>query len=218
MNELLPHRFLFRYSFAVPQVRALPRSGKRLLNLGKNCVLPDFAELEGKENFGDVSLAWNQQGLGISVRVRGKQQPLETRSTEPTESEGLQVWIDTRNARNIHRAGRFCHHFCLLPQGGGKNGRDPLVVQRPIARAREEAPDQHADEIQLVSSVTSSGYLLEAWFPTDALHGFDPEASRELGFYYYLRDSELGEQWLSVGPEFPFAHDPSLWATIELAD
>jgi hypothetical protein len=218
MNQLLPHRFLFRYSFEIPHAPALPRSGRRLLNLGKNCVLPDFAELDREENFGDVSLAWNQQGLGISLRVKGKRQPLETNQSAPTESDGLQVWIDTRNARNIHRAGRFCHHFCLIPQGSGKDGSDPLVVQRPIARAREDAPEEHADEIQLASDVTSGGYLLEAWFPAAALHGFDPDASRQLGFYYYLRDAELGDQWLSVGPEFPFAHDPSLWATIELTD
>ena len=29
------------------------------------------------------------------------------------------VWIDTRNTQNIHRAGRFCHRFAFLPVGAG---------------------------------------------------------------------------------------------------
>jgi hypothetical protein len=62
----------------------------------------------------------------------------------------------------------------------------------------------------------SGGYRLEAWLPGDALTGFDPQANPLLGFYFYVRDAELGEQFLSVGHEFPFAHDPSLWSTLEL--
>jgi hypothetical protein len=49
------------------------------------------------------------------------------------------------------------------------------------------------------------------------LNGFDPEANPLLGFYYFLRDAELGEQFLTVGHEFPFPHDPSLWSTLELS-
>ena len=30
------------------------------------------------------------------------------------------------------------------------------------------------------------------------------------------RDSERGEQTLSVGSEFPYAEDPSLWQVLEL--
>jgi hypothetical protein len=32
-----------------------------------------------------------------------------------------------------------------------------------------------------------------------------------------VRDLELGEQTLSVGADFPFADDPSLWSTLDLA-
>lgn len=218
MNQILPHRFLFRYAFPVGHVKSLPRKGKRLLNLAKGCALPDFSELDDGNCFGDVRLAWNERGLGISVQVSGKQQPLDCRVNAPAESEGLQVWIDTRNTQNIHRASRFCHHFCLLPEGAGRHGKDSIAIQLPIARAREETPMEHAAEIQTMSRIDSGGYLLEAWIPAAALHGFGADVSRQLGFYYYLRDTELGEQFLSVGPEFPFAQDPSLWATVELRD
>ncbi len=31
-----------------------------------------------------------------------------------------------------------------------------------------------------------------------------------------MKDAELGEQFLTVGREFPYDHDPSLWSTLEL--
>jgi hypothetical protein len=37
-----------------------------------------------------------------------------------------------------------------------------------------------------------------------------------LGFCYAVMDRELGWQTFTVGPEFPFAEDPSLWGTLEL--
>lgn len=71
-------------------------------------------------------------------------------------------------------------------------------------------------EIRLWSAVTKTGYCLESWLPASVLHGYDPEAQPRLGFYFALRDAELGEQFLSVGADFPFAIDPSLWSTLEL--
>jgi hypothetical protein len=37
-----------------------------------------------------------------------------------------------------------------------------------------------------------------------------------LGFTYFIFDRELGQQFFSLGSEFPFASDPSLWGTLEL--
>ena len=37
-----------------------------------------------------------------------------------------------------------------------------------------------------------------------------------LGFTYFVFDRELGQQYFSMGSEFPFASDPSLWGTLEL--
>jgi hypothetical protein len=60
------------------------------------------------------------------------------------------------------------------------------------------------------------GYRLEAFLPAAVLNGFDPQEHPRLGVYYYIRDQELGDQFLSVGWEFPFGEDPSLWAVLEL--
>ena len=216
MSSLLPYRFLFRYALPVHHDRKLPKSGKRPLNLTAEFALADFGALDAARPFGEIRLAWNREGLGIAVEVEGKQRPPACDQPSPELCDGLRVFIDTRNTQNIHRASRYCHQFCLLPVGGGPDGKDPQAMQIPLLRAREEAPRANIAEVRLATSVSKTGYCLEAWLSAGVLHGYDPEAQPRLGFYYALHDSELGDQYLSVGPELPFAIDPSLWSTLEL--
>jgi hypothetical protein len=222
MTTVVPHPFLFRFCFRVRRQEDLPRRGRQLLGLPPEYSLPDLSELRGASSFADVRLAWNDDGFGVSVEVRGKRLPLEVDPRAPAFSDGLQIWIDTRNTQTIHRASRFCHHFCLLPTGGGSASDEPFGVQLPIAQARELAPLAAKGSLLVRSTVNSDGYRLEAWLRREQLHGFDPPADREagsptrLGFYYLVRDAELGEQPLTVDARFPFAHDPSLWSTLEL--
>ncbi len=63
---------------------------------------------------------------------------------------------------------------------------------------------------------TAHGYIVEAFLPATVLNGFDPEQNPRLGFYYVVKDTELGEQVLSVGADFPYWEDPSLWSVLEL--
>jgi hypothetical protein len=216
MSSLLPHRFLFRYALPVRYAGKLPGSGKKLLGLGPEFALADFSELDKVAPFGELRLAWNEKGLGIGFEVRGKKRPPECPQQTPEAGDGLLVFVDTRNTQNIHRASRYCQQFYLFPAGAGPRGNDPWAVQVPILRAREEAPRADLAKISLAARVSKTGYALEAWLPGSVLHGYDPEAQPRLGFYYALHDAELGEQYLSVGPEFPFAVDPSLWSTLEL--
>lgn len=59
---------------------------------------------------------------------------------------------------------------------------------------------------------------MDAWLPSECLNGFDPAESSQLAFYAMLRDSELGDQCLTVDAAFPFASDPSLWQTLDMLD
>ena len=217
MSSVVPHSFLFRYSFPVQRLDAIPGK-KRLLDLPPECMLPHVAGLDGDVPFGEIRIAWNPEGLAISAAVTGKKRKLRCAADQPAESDGLQIWIDTRNTQSIHRASRFCHYLCLLPEGGGRAGRDPFAAFLPIARAREEARLPDARSIRLVRESEKGGYLLEAWIAAESLHGFDPESSPRLGFYYQIHDAELGDQFLTVGFDFPFTYDPSLWSTLELVD
>ncbi|MGH7130090.1 MAG: hypothetical protein ACREIV_16075, partial [Planctomycetaceae bacterium] len=137
---MLPPPFLFRYSFAARKIAGLPRGRGALLDLPDECRLPDLNALSERPSFAELRIAWNEHGLGVSVNVTGKRLPPECDVRQPAEADGLQVWIDTRNTQSIHRASRFCHHFCFLPAGGGRKANQPLAVQVPISQAREDAP------------------------------------------------------------------------------
>ena len=49
-----------------------------------------------------------------------------------------------------------------------------------------------------------------------SLNGFEPADHQAIGFTYAVLDRELGWQTFTVGSEFRFQEDPSLWGTLEL--
>jgi hypothetical protein len=205
MPALLPTPFLFRFLLPVPYRDGLPAD----LDEGATLPLPATLDEPRLAEILQLRAAWNADGLAFCARVRGRTRPPQGTVVNPLAADGLQLWIDTRATQNVHRASRFCHHFCLLATGGG--------VQLPIPRAREESPRARPGDLQVTVERHKHGYDLTAWIPEKALHGFDPDASPRLGFYARLRDSELGDRYLTVGPEFPFATDPSVWSTLELS-
>lgn len=216
LNQIVPPRFLFRFSFAAKKIVNLPRRSGKLLDLPEICLLPSLAELDHQTDFAHVKLAWNEKGFGISMEVTGRTQRPEIPKTENARRDGIELWIDTRNTQSVHRATKFCHHFLLHPMGTAANRETPFIRSLPVARAREENPLPNAELVNVHSEISKSGYLLEAWFPREVLVGFDPDIQSQIGFHYIVQDSEFGSQTLAVGNEFPFESDPSLWQTVEL--
>jgi hypothetical protein len=220
-NALLAPRFLFRFS--VPILRRDPiwqtggimlEDSHRLLNLAEL----DAGTGDREPSFADVRMAWSSDGLLFNVRVESKKQPVWCREGRLEDSDGLQVWIDTRATLNIHRASRYCHRYAFLPAGGGRGQTEPVADQLLINRARENARPIRPHELQVASKVAKSGYWLAGFLPAAALGGYDPHQHRQIGFTYAVFDRELGMQTFATGPAFPFDEDPTCWATVELVD
>jgi hypothetical protein len=217
-SPLIPQAFWFRVSAHAPRVGEIPRTRGRLLDLPDSCALPDLGALEGRESWALARVGWNPAGLGVAFEVVDKAGPISPEPGRSNGSDGAQVWIDTRDTRNVHRATRFCHRFSasIVPGSGRSLGVE--VAQKPIARAIADAPTARPGLVQSRAERTLSGWRLELYFPADALHGFDPETNRRLGFGYQVTDPDRGDQYLGVGREFPIGEDPSLWATLTLSD
>ena len=213
---LLPAPFLFRYSIPIQRIDRLPRAKSPLLKLPKTCDLSFPSEIANTQQFARVAMAWNSQGLAISVEVNGKSDWPDCRPESAMTSDRVQLWFDTRDTQNIHRASRYCHQFCLLPIGEGDDGMTPVIQQFPVPRAGEDAPDVDLDSILIESEADEAGYQVAAWFPSESLHGFDPEIYSRLGFYLAIHDQELGQQVLTVGEDFPYQSDPSMWVSLDL--
>jgi len=213
-EPLLPQRLLFR--FAVPCLYRGSLWSARGAGLDENYRLVGLAEMEGKPVWADLRLAWNEQGLAFTLQVRAKRQAPWCRPSRLEDSDGVQLWIDTRDVHNVHRAGRFCHRFVFLPAGAGQRLAEPVARWLPIARARENPRPVRQDLLAVRSEKRIDGYLLEGWIGAGALTGFDPAEQPRLGFNYAVLDRELGEQTLASGSPLPYQEDPSLWATLEL--
>src|SRR5690349_683604 len=101
MPPIVPHRFLVRVCHPCPYVKAMPlgEDADRLLDLPNAARLDNFAELDDTKNFADVRLAWNEFGLGVQATVAGKEQPPAGDADRPRASDGLTLWLDTRDAR-----------------------------------------------------------------------------------------------------------------------
>jgi hypothetical protein len=217
MATILPHRFLVRVSHPLLHDPAMPLAkGAKLLDLPRECRIHNFSELDETQNFADVRMAWNDFGFGFQVIVMDKKQPVQCDAEKPRTSDGLTIWLDTRGDRTSHRASRTCHQFHLLPSGGGSDQDEACLIPSKINRALQDAPISNASEFRFRGELLSTGYRLEAFFPAAVLSGFDPQEHPRWGFYYAIRDAELGDQHLSVNLDFPFADDPSLWSTLEL--
>ena len=217
-TPLLPQSFWFRTAFACPRVEGIPRDKGRLLDLGAACALPDLGLWEGQPSWVEARVGWNDAGLGLGFEIRGKVGAIGGDEGPAMSRDGVQVWVDTRDTRTIHRATRFCHRFAATVRPASGRTLAAEVVSKPIARAVADAPAARPQSIPARAERTVSGYRLELFLPAEVLHGFDPETNRRLGFYFAASDPDRGEQCLAVGREFPVGEDPSLWSVLELRD
>lgn len=214
--SLLPAAFQFRYAIPVQRVDKIPRDKAPLIKLPVDTEIPFPSAMDSATSFARLFAGWNPSGLALSVTVEGKQDWPDCSPDAMHRSDGVQLWIDTRDTQNIHRASRYCHHFCLLPVGEGDDGMQPCFGQFPISRASEDAPEIDPDSILLESVADETSYTVSVWFPSESLTGFDPEGYPHLGFYLAIQDRDHGKQVLTVGDDFPYQNDPSMWVSLTL--
>ena len=206
---------LFRYRVACKKFAG---DQKSKFQLPKENGFPDLGEFENRNSYGDVRVGWDEEGIYLSAEVTGKRQSLWCRETQLLDSDSIQVWIDTRDTHNVHRASKFCHWFLLLPTGGGPTNDRPIASMLKINRSKEDSPAINRFKVEIDSKVTKDGYRLTAFIPGKCLNGWDASDNRNLGFNYAIVDRELGWQSLAIGPELPMTEDPSLWQTLQLVD
>ena len=157
-------------------------------------------------------------GLGITVLANALSDQQLVRD-RPEGFAVVNLWVDTRDTRNVNRATKFCHRFTArLEVAGSRRQLSVDVTQRPIARALADAPICRPQTIETRVELGRSGWMLELFLPVSALNGFDPETNRRLGFAYQIADHVHDDQFLGVGREFPLGENPSLWSTLELRD
>jgi len=177
--------------------------------------LAALSELAGEEDFAQYYLGWNGRGLYLALDVPKQAQVVVNRQNPPA-GDALEVFVDTRATQTSHRATRFCHHFVMLPAGGGRNRKEAIVRQIPIRRALQRAPLADPEDMAVASELREDGYSLELALRTEALHGYEPEEGGRMALALVLHDIQRGRRFWGTAEDFPYARDPSTWSLIEL--
>lgn len=216
MIDALPRRAFFRFEFPIHYVAQTPAIDGVMRKWTAKYLLPPLVELEGKPAFADVYAAWNEDCLLVAFDVPERRGTLHCDPAGWWKHDGIRVCVDTRDARDVKRATRFCHFFYLLPTGGGSNRKQPVVGMHRMSRAKEPPPNVDVSRIRVGVQIERRGYSLEAAIPTACLNGWDPAEHPRIGFFYKVKDSHHGDQHLTVDDELGWNVDPSTWATAVL--
>lgn len=213
MIEAIPRTAFFRFELTIPYWSQPSGVDAAIDKWPRECLAPALGTLEGKQPFADVYWAWNEDYFLIACEVIRRTAPPRCDPKAWWKLDGLRVLIDTRDARDVKRATRFCHFFYALPVGGGKAGRAPIVGVHGVSRAKENPPDIDVQQIQVATQISRQRYALELAIPAGCLHGWSPLEHPRIGVYYKIRDTCHGDQQLCASDELGWNSDPSIWAT-----
>lgn len=215
VDGLTPRAF---FQYRVPMKRApskLRIDGSLGEWTGKH-RLPNLTAIDGGREFADIYAGWSEGGLSMGLHV-GNKKKMNHNERNGLKSEVLILWIDTRDARDIHRATRFCHSMRIYPHGSGPKKSLPLVRKQRVTWQPElQPPGFDIKKVQVASVIEKKSYSLELHIPGSILHGFDPAEHPSLGLYVQVMDQEHGEQFWPYPAPLPFWQDPSLWAAVEM--
>jgi hypothetical protein len=213
ITSQIPTNLMFRYRISC---RRFDGRWSNSVELPPEFRIPSFGIFDVGTEFADFRIGWNPGGLLVWCEIRGKMQTIWCRATQLLESDGIRLWIDTRDSHDVHRASKFCHALLLLPTGNAAEPSRPFSTMVRINRAKEESPAINNAPIPIASRQFPSGYALSAFLPSQCLHGWNTEEHKRIGFAYAITDRELGSQTLAANIELPLAEDPSLWSSLDL--
>lgn len=213
---IVPPSFLFQYQLSVPRIDGLHKKKGRLLQLPETAGIFVPAAMNLGSAGIQVRLAWNPDGLAMELTVNGKKQEPAGRRNDLKHSDHVLVLIDTRHTATTHRATEFCTALQILPADEAADDQATVQIVE-IAQQRSTPREQDSKRVMVSTSLMNDGYRLELWIPAAQIRGFaeTPEIGH-LGFYLIVEDTELGQLPLSIGDDFPVAHDPSTWLQLNL--
>jgi hypothetical protein len=215
---LLNPTFLFRFEISLRKHKL--NWSIDGLKLPEDCQIPCFGvmgqEPTDRMPYADVRMAWDSGGIGFWMKATGKKQLPWCRDSRIEESDGLQLWIDTRNSQGIQRANRFCQQYNFAPFGGGPKRDQPFAAWVMIQRAKQQPHDGPPSGVKVFARATSDGYEMSGLIPATALTGFDPAEYSRINLFYQVVDREMGQQTLSLEAHYHTFENPAMWVAANL--
>lgn len=211
----LPARQLFRFTVCCRRKSPLwTSSGARL---DESYRLPDLPSLDHSPSGLDVRAAWSEEGLAFAFELRRERGgvPSPARSGS-SDGPSVQLYIDTRDVRNVHRAGQFCHRYDFRMRRVASGRLAPTASWVPVPNAKAMPHAVPPDALEAVAKPLDDGWSLEVFVSRSALTGYEPQEFSRIGLQYVVYDPDVGTRVFSSGEPLPYASDPSLWAAVDL--
>jgi len=213
MIDVVCRRAFFQFEIPLHYCARTPRIDGDVRKWSREYLVPPLIQLEDQEPFADVYWAWDQDHLYVAFDVPARSGPLRCDSTHWWKNDGVRICVDTRDARDLKRATRFCHFFYVLPSGGGPRRDRPVVGLHRMSRAKEPPPPVDVSQITVATDIGRRSYSLEVAIPAGCLSGWDPAEHPRIGIFYKIKDTCHGDQHLTVNDDLGWNVDPSTWAT-----
>jgi len=168
----------------------------------KKHFLPKLCELMDETAFGDVQIGWSETGLHLFIDAE----------CSLHESNSVELFIDTKNLKTAKTTHRYSHHFLFFPE------RHEGIQAKEISTFRTE--DRHplcaAEELEVKTKTTTSGYEMTLFIPEKCLIGYQPEIGNLMGFTYRLNREKGAPQHFGLSTDSKFELYPYLWPSVKL--
>lgn len=211
--EILPLESLHFFALGFD---TLPYKGKVGGDLSKAYLLPSLSTFFEDDSFAKVFLGWDESGIFCEVHADVKK--VQVFFPDFRKGDSVELFIDTRDMKNVAYSHKFCHHFVFLPTPFDNDGEK--IQGKEITRFRGDESHELADPSLFVlnsEDLARKGYILKIFIPSAALFGFDPLNFNHMGFTYRINRSYGPPQYFSAsGEECNIEQNPSLWASSNL--
>ncbi len=222
LKELLGDpAWLFDLGFPIRSLARRITNPERLeWRLNDEHAIPPLSSLSNGLGFAKTYLAWTGTGLYFQSRLKppsGKLSVTES-SKHLARTSHISLYIDTRWSPGVHRATSYCHRFDFIinrPSSSEPIQRGHGELNQ-IQRARAAPTDVHPSQISVGSFLEPDGIEIRAFLKGETLTGYAPDEHQEIGVFFTINDSLLGNQILARTLQSPYFEDPSLWCRAKL--
>ena len=214
MATLVPRSSMLNFACSIHEMNSAEVNADLSL-WSETHLLPQISTEEDAESPARVWMGWNPEGLRTAFHIQKSRAP-RVLPKRPTEGDCIELYVDTRDVRTAHRAGRYCHRFIFAPVGGPGRGQLPFFQHLEIQRATVNPPTVQPDLIDIAAETGDDGYVMDIHIPAAALNGYDVEENKRLGLAWIIHDIDKSTRNWPHPDVLPVGMDPSLWATIEL--
>lgn len=183
---------------------------KEAIKLSKKYRLSSLSEMLYEEEFADVFIGWNSDGIACNVVVH--EEFSDCFSPDFHKGDAFELCISTRAQKTSHM-NKYCHRFYFLPKE--KEGVQFAEVTK--LRFEDMRPLATKQSIQMDVTFKSSSYSIYAFISKDALYSYDPENFNKLLFSYTVHRHKEPAQYFSFSEKnVKNILNPNLWAEVNL--